>query len=279
MALRCVYTDLDGTLLGRGGSLLADYEGNFSNRAVRALEACHRASVEVVLCSGRTGIQVRESARLIGQTSYIYELGGGLVLDGETTLLTGACKPSADSSIHRLIEERGAVSVLTATFADSLEHRQTEGSRYVSHLFRGRVDTDAAQRVLDENGFSDLCLKDNGSVRPGGRFADHTLPTHIYHLLPKGVSKQSAVAAHRRQRGYEREECVAIGDSLADLEVCEAVATLFLVRNAIDSDPGLEHAARTRQNVAITDGPSGEGFYESVVLSLKAGPAARNDHH
>ena len=39
MALRCVYTDLDGTMLGRGASLLRDAEGNFSTLAIRALEA------------------------------------------------------------------------------------------------------------------------------------------------------------------------------------------------------------------------------------------------
>jgi phosphoglycolate phosphatase len=93
--------------------------------------------------------------------------------------------------------------------------------------------------------------------------------THAYHLLPQGVSKQAAVAAHRRMRGYRSDECVAVGDSLADLEICEAVANVFLVRNGIDSDPGLEHAAHRCQNAAVTEGSNGEGFYEAVVLSLQ----------
>ena len=48
MSLRCVYTDLDGTLLGHHGSLFRDWEGNFSMRQARMLEACHRAGIEVV---------------------------------------------------------------------------------------------------------------------------------------------------------------------------------------------------------------------------------------
>ena len=36
MAIRCVYTDLDGTLLGRGGGLLKDADGAFSLLGVRA---------------------------------------------------------------------------------------------------------------------------------------------------------------------------------------------------------------------------------------------------
>ena len=36
MSLRCVYTDLDGTLLGAGASLFTDEEGNFSMMQARA---------------------------------------------------------------------------------------------------------------------------------------------------------------------------------------------------------------------------------------------------
>ena len=64
-------------------------QGEFTLRPARALEACHRAGVEVVIKSGRRKAQVMEDARLMGQTAYIYEVGWGLVIDGEETLLTG----------------------------------------------------------------------------------------------------------------------------------------------------------------------------------------------
>jgi len=67
--VRCVYTDLDGTLLGKGASLFRTAEGDFTLLAARALEACHRAGAEVVIKSGRRRAQVMEDARLIGQTS------------------------------------------------------------------------------------------------------------------------------------------------------------------------------------------------------------------
>src|SRR5918995_2919267 len=89
MPIRCVYTDLDGTLLGRGASLFRDAEGNFTMLPARALEACHRAGVEVVIKSGRREAQVLEDARLIGSTAYIYEVGCGIVIDGERTVLVG----------------------------------------------------------------------------------------------------------------------------------------------------------------------------------------------
>ena len=89
MPLRCAYTDLDGTLLGRYGSLFRDAEGNFSMLQARALEACHRADVEVVIKSGRREPQVLEDARLIGSTAYIYEAGCAVMMDGEATVLIG----------------------------------------------------------------------------------------------------------------------------------------------------------------------------------------------
>ena len=56
---------------------------------MRAIQACLRADVEVVLMSGRRQAQVDEDARLLGQSAYIFEAGACLVLDGEEHWLTG----------------------------------------------------------------------------------------------------------------------------------------------------------------------------------------------
>src|SRR5689334_19511690 len=40
--MKCVYVDLDGTLLGAEASFLRDGDGNFSLLGARALEACAR---------------------------------------------------------------------------------------------------------------------------------------------------------------------------------------------------------------------------------------------
>ncbi|HXC46531.1 MAG TPA: HAD family hydrolase [Solirubrobacteraceae bacterium] len=80
MSVRCLYLDLDGTLLGRGASLVHDGEGNVSFAGMRAVQACLRADVEIVLMSGRRRQQVAEDARLLGQSSYIFEAGACVVL-------------------------------------------------------------------------------------------------------------------------------------------------------------------------------------------------------
>jgi hydroxymethylpyrimidine pyrophosphatase-like HAD family hydrolase len=104
MSALCLYLDLDGTLLGRGASLVHDGEGNVSFEGVRALQACLRADVEIVLMSGRRRIQVAEDARLLGQSAYIFEAGACVVLGAgllgppgaaSTTARPGATPPGA----------------------------------------------------------------------------------------------------------------------------------------------------------------------------------------
>src|ERR687891_667017 len=108
MAIKCVYTDLDGTLLGKGASLFRTAEGEFTLLAARALEACHRAGAEVVIKSGRRRAQVMEDARLLGQTSYIFEVGTGMAIDGELSFLTGDLQPRDGLTVHAQIERSGA---------------------------------------------------------------------------------------------------------------------------------------------------------------------------
>src|SRR5215204_2792427 len=165
MPLRCVYTDLDGTLLGRGSSLFRDAEGGFSLAQGRGLEACDRAGAEVVIMSGRREPQVHEAARLMGQTSYIYEAGCAFAIDGETTLMTGEMKPDEDGTIYEQIEARGIPAMLFDHFAGRLEyHAPWHHGRVLSHLFRGEVDVIEANGLLEQSGATDLRLLDNGAI-------------------------------------------------------------------------------------------------------------------
>jgi hypothetical protein len=65
-----------------------------------------------------------------------------------------------------------------------------------------------------------------------------------------------------RARGYERDECIGVGDSREDLDVAGVVGRFFLVANAKTGDssrfPGVER----------TEAPMSEGFYEAVITAL-----------
>jgi hydroxymethylpyrimidine pyrophosphatase-like HAD family hydrolase len=258
MSLRCVYTDLDGTLLGRDGSLLHDADGKLSLLGARGLEACARAGAEVVIKSGRRKETVAANARLLGQTSDIYEVGAGMVRDGEETLMTGDLKHADGKTIYEQIEEAGAPRLLFEHFGARLEyHTPWHVNRDISHLMRGTIDVAEANELLEQNGLGHLRLVDNGVVAPRPHFDG---PPHAFHLLPAQASKVDAVRRHMQARGYAPEECIAVGDSREDAEVATVVGRFFLVGNAEEGITG--------PNISRTEGHNGAGFYEAVIQTL-----------
>jgi phosphoglycolate phosphatase len=268
VSVRCLYLDLDGTLLGRGASLLHDGEGGVSIEGVRAIQACLRADVEVVLMSGRRRVQVAEDARLLGQGSYIYEAGACVVLEGEEHWLTGGMLPGVET-IAQQIERSGAPALLLERYAGCLEHHEPwHTEREVSHLFRGLVDAEEADRVLAEHGYGNLRLLDNGAVSRRSPALAGLEQVRGYHLVPAAVSKAGAVAYHRRARGYARAETFAVGDSREDLACAEHVHAFWLVANALVRDSTIARAIGARANVRVCEAAHGAGVYEAVVGTL-----------
>lgn len=268
MTVRALYLDLDGTLLGRGASMLHDGDGAVTIDGVRAVQACLRADVEVVLMSGRRRAQVFEDARLLGQGSFIFEAGACVELDGEQHWLTGKLQPG-DMSIADQIERAGAPALLLEHYAGRLEyHEPWHLDREVSHLFRGLVDAFEVDSLLAEHGHGNLRLVDNGVVHRRSPALAELPHVRGYHLVPLGASKASAVALHRRIRGYAREQAFAVGDSREDLTCAAEVDRFWLVANAVERDPSMRQALAGYDNVSVTDAGHGAGVYEAVLATL-----------
>jgi phosphoglycolate phosphatase len=269
-AVRCLYVDLDGTLLGPDASLLTGADGRFSALAVRALEACARADVEVVIYSGRRQGSVFESARLLGSSAYIFELGCGLVVDGELEWLTDGVVPSDEGgTIYEQIDASGAPALLLDCLGDRFEyHTPWSRGREVSHLFRGNVDLNEVAAILDAEGLGWLRLVDNGVIRAASEQMAGLAVIHAYHLIPGGASKARGVARHMQIRGYAPEDCIAAGDSREDLEAASVVGTFWLVANALERDLTLGAEVAGRRGVRIASESYGAGVYEAVVTTL-----------
>jgi phosphoglycolate phosphatase len=252
--LRALYCDLDGTLLGRRASLLHDGEGAFTTAGVRALEACWRADVEVVLYSGRRRAQLADAARLLGLSSFVYELGCAVCIDGDDIVLAGEWT-------HEAIARSGAVELLLERFAGRLEpHDPWHRERAYTHLLRGVLDAAEANAALAGAGFEELGLADNGPIaRRSPTLPD--APARAFHVLPRGVSKAAGVAAHMRARGLAPAECAGVGDAPADLDVADVVGAFWLVGNA----PPVAAAARS---VRRAEAAHGAGVYEAVITEL-----------
>lgn len=263
--VRVIYTDLDGTLLGPGGTLFST-PGGPSPKAAGAISLIHRAGVELVPVSGRTLGGMREPARILGAGAYVAELGALLVenrLPEETTRIFGTFE--GYGSPFDAMVRTGAGAFLLDRYAGRLEPHApwSYSAREATMLFRGRVDPEEATSALEESGYGWLTLHDNGILSRSSPTLD--LPElRAYHLTPRGVSKAAAVRIHRERRGIRPQEAIAVGDSPSDLALAGEVGAVFIVANGLASLDGAE----IPENSRATPSPSGDGFAEAVGAVL-----------
>ena len=270
--VRVVYTDLDGTMMGPMGNFLLNIRREYTLRPARALVEALERGVDVVPVSGRSGRQLRETARVLGMRNYIAELGVEIVYDlGEKVIINGGALGNACSDLYAAIMETGAPDLLLSRYARRIEyHTPWSDFRDCTPLFRGLVDMEEVNRLLDEES-PGLVLVDNG-VLPRTSPTLEVEELRAYHLMPKGVTKEGAAAEDMRLRGFKRSQAIAVGDSSADLPFAREVGAFFLVRNGLYGNPHLLEEISRYDNVIVTEGFLNEGWAEAVELAVLGEP-------
>lgn len=254
---RILYADVDGTLVGPGGSLLTDPRGNPSTRAASALVDAARAGLLVVLVSGRQHWLLQQSARLLGLSDCIAEAGVVVVRDGVKSFAWGACPPELGATPYEAIEKAGAVSLLLDAFPGDLRpYEPWDRHREGGHLLHGLIDVPRANELLTTNGLGWAQVIDNGAT---GGWPGRAV--RAYHLIPAGVGKAGSVAEDLRRRGIDPAAAAAVGDSPEDATMAAEVGIYFQVAN------GHEHAG---DGAIVTPGAMGDGFAEAVAALLGA---------
>jgi hydroxymethylpyrimidine pyrophosphatase-like HAD family hydrolase len=261
--LRVVYADLDGTVLGPGGSLFAGPDERVSLRAAGALRALHEASVPFVIVSGRTRRGLGEVARVLGAAAYIAEMGALIVErePPEETLVRNFGAFEGEGDPAQAIARSGAGAFLLERFPRRAEPIAPWAEAML--MLQGWIDPAEANEALLAAGYGWLELHDNGKMR---RQLPHLEvdEVHALHLLPKGVDKASAVALHRKHHAIPAESAIAVGDSPSDLKVAREVGAFFLVANGVASVSEED----VPDNVYLTSGAHGDGFAEAIEAVL-----------
>jgi phosphoglycolate phosphatase len=260
-----LFSDVDGTLVGRGGALLADLDGAPTLAAAEALLVARQEGLEVVLVSGRTRAQLFETGRLLGLRDAIAEMGAVLVRDGKAELQWGRAPRDLGGTPAEALERSGALRAVLETFAGRIEpHAPWHENRQGTALLRGQVDVAKVDATLDAKGLGWARLLDNGRLR--GPYP-HLGPseTHAYHLLPAGVSKAATAAAYLAARGLEPRQAAAVGDGPADLDLAGVVGAMFLVANG-----AWAAASAGERQVIVTPSSAGRGFAEVVEVLCSA---------
>jgi hydroxymethylpyrimidine pyrophosphatase-like HAD family hydrolase len=271
-----LYTDLDGTLLAPGGTLLADGDGAPSATCAEAVVAANRAAVTIVPVSGRSRFQLMEVARLCGWNDFIAEAGAIRTYwrDGVRELHYDVESWPEDLPAHGRtpLEEMRATGVyhaLVSAFPGQLEHHDPwHENREATDVLRGCVDVRQAQEVLDRFDLP-MEIADNGLVRRRSTSLACDGMLHAYHIVPRGVSKRRAVELDLEERGLSAEKAAFIGDSPADLQAAPQVAVAVLVGNALEQ-AGLEQGLAEHPNAALVHGRRGDGWAEFAHAWLRA---------
>jgi hypothetical protein len=270
---RIVYTDLDGTMVGPRGSFWHTAGRELTAAPAAALLDLHRAGVPLVLVSGRTFEQVIEASRIFAADGAIAELGATVAWDagrGVHRLRGEFPEGFGDQTPMAAMAELGIVEELIAEHPGRLEwHAPWHRTHDVDALLRGRVDPLAVDAWLAEHDLGWLTLKDNGAIPATSRMTldDDPLPPHVFHLMPRGITKGVAIAWDLERRGLSPEDAVAIGDSVSDLEMAPAVSRLWITANGASVD-GMRGLIDAVPNASVTDAAMGEGWAQAVRAAL-----------
>jgi len=264
--IQVIYTDVDATLVGAYGSLFLTANGEYTLEPARAIVEAHKNGIDVVMISGRSARQLFGDARLLGFKNYIAELGCEIVYDlGKKVVENPGCYRITEENLFETIAKSGAAELLFEKYPDRLEyHTPWSENRKCTHVFRGFIDVEKAKKLLEENGFQEFTIVDNGLIKRRGTLNKDLPEIHAYHLLPKKTGKPEGLKKDRGIRKIPKECTVAIGDAFSDIALAPNVGAFFLVRNALDGNDGIDKEVLKYENVFITENEMGLGFAEMV---------------
>jgi HAD superfamily hydrolase (TIGR01484 family) len=247
---RTAYLDLDGTLLAADGRVVPD--------TLDALAAVHAAGWRPALLTGRSRTVALAIGRLLGVRDVVCELGALVRVDGRdhrTPPVDDAGRPLADEAPEPPPVDE-LLAALAGAGAGPVQEHEPGAARAAGYVLRAAAGGTQLTRALVAAGLEAWHAVDNGPshlpLADGG-------PGRVVHVLPRGVDKRAGVLAHRALRGLAAEECLALGDSPADLDVAPAVGRFVLVA-------GDERAvARARElGVEVTEGVAAAGALEAA---------------
>lgn len=279
--VRHVITDFDGTML-TGAKALVNSSGAPSASLVEVLVDLARAGIDVIPCSGRNRSMTLEDARLLNLPGWIAEMGGILCTrqgsNPEWCYYT-ADMPYTEGGLktpHDLICETGVIDEILEAHPGHIEtyHDNYVGYEYreVTVALRGDVPAAQIQATLDQASLP-LYLSDNGYVRRiSGETTldcdlDHPKGVHTYHVMPRGLTKGTGIKRFLEIRGWDADECLALGDSPADCEMADAVGTFMFMSNGLDHPAALTEIA-ARDNIYLSQLPATDGFVQAMQALL-----------
>jgi hypothetical protein len=237
------FTDLDDTLF--------DTSKIISSRIREDIKKASDKGQRVILCSGRPFSTMRpliEDLELGYKGNYVVSFNGGLILEANTgktlfkkeipnDLCRKVMKICQSLNIHsQFYDEEG---VLTPDKGPEIKHyaKLSKGTyKFDPDLSDNFTGTSPKIEIIDLNSHSKLDHVKEIITDKFGDSVDLFFSNPYYlEVMPKGVSKGSAVKYLSKFLGIAIENTVAVGDSDNDLSMIKAAGVGCAMANAIDS--------------------------------------------
>lgn len=222
--IKLIATDLDDTLLNR--------EWKISPHNIRAIRQAVDKGVKVTLATGRMALSSRKYARELGLDVPIITYHGALIeqgLSGEVLYRKVVPADLAGEIVEKLLG-RG---IHTQIFIKDrvFVHKANDYSAAYSKMASVVVEEADVMKILgkEPEGLEKiLCIAEEETLRKiseeyreiyGDKLHFTSSKAHFFDMIHKDVNKGSALKALCDQYGIQREEVMAIGDSINDTEM------------------------------------------------------------
>ncbi len=287
--IRMVAIDMDGTLL-------PTFTQAVSARNAQALRAAQQAGVTVVIATGRRtgytvplleGLGLRADTPLITSNGAVTSTLAGTLIDQrrlEAHVARGLCavlrefgvlvftfdRPGNELVVEDLDKAQGRIALWVEAnrkaiqVVKPLENALKDGDDPIQGMVAGGLSRmRQAEKALKASQWGDAC-ECTRTEYPGRDLS-------ILDLLPKAVSKGTALQMLAAQLGMDRKEVMAIGDNWNDVGMLEWAGQAIVMGNAALE---LRTMARTR-GWKQTPSNDEDGVAVALEAALKKLPDAR----
>jgi Cof subfamily protein (haloacid dehalogenase superfamily) len=249
MPIRFLAIDIDGTLL--------DSQGQIPDRNRDAIAAALRAGVEVALVTGRAFHFARPVAERLGLPVLFVVSNGALIKTAAGVAVRRRLLPAATARgvLEMTGDWRADVAIIFDRPAEAQvvsEHMDWQHPSRVAYWRRNQavihriaplahcLDEDPIQVMFNgsvERMRGLASLLQEASADAGGYHVTLTEYAHrdfsMVDVLAAGVSKGRTITAWAAERGFARNELMAVGDNYNDSEMLAAVGRPVVMGNAV----------------------------------------------
>lgn len=239
------FMDVDGTLTGKGGSLIHDENGLPSLKAAEFLLKLASSGFKPVIVSSRNRKQLYELSRFLGGVDFVAEMGRAIFFWGKEKPVHLTRIPKTENPYLMFLN--GTLSRLLKEHDGYLEpHYPWWKNSRTTLLLRGCLKSgskyllEKVNEDLARKGMQFLKLVENGKTGRKGNL--RCKQARIYHLSHLKISKLAGVKRYIEitEKDFEIEKVVAAGDSTSDLEMSAVSDRFFFVGSEADFKVCLE---------------------------------------